>query len=1019
MANNKSKPYGSAARKERQTKNKQKIIQQTHKLIKIYLPQLSKEQVEIDDKIYEEQIKKIIKLLAEKYPKLKHLVIARNALTKYINNGNKDRRWQLKVPPPIVRASPDNPIRNLQSFKKTRQLFEWKIKWENDLQQCSTYTKTELLACILVSAAIYGGLCIPEALEALKNKLINTLTPLECINDDIWIDLIIDTKNQAHNAIIDGKPCTIKPWFPDPVSLAFIHNFYINKQTLDNNITAASLIEILLNKVAKDFSKTMSKLSDFCIAAIGITEQLDGVHLSQAMQGYVLGKTPAASLNPDASKALLLEPKSYQATTTSLSATDTPKQERSNKTNLLYNRNYEYIINQIKEALKAKKATETKTSPTIAKTQLEAVLNSNLPSPISLLIQWFIFLLSSRRKVSTIRQYYYTIAKQWLLNTLDVDITTCTAEEFEMLYESILDDTSTLNKRTYQAEVLHRFHQYLMNHHGMPKLTSQLNDKNHYIHFVRAAYIPESAFTKFIDSIEQQDISKHLKLTLKCLYIIAYRTGLRRGELLKLTLSNVEQSKERWLFITENRFGNNKSPNGLRKIPLSLLLTESELEFFEHYLSIKQKLNDNELKSLLFSIESSPYIPLSENQVSLLAKDQLSQIMGIPILFHHFRHTALSRLQIILEQDQQLIKQLCIYDEKQLNLILKAFGAQADPNIYWSIASFAGHLSPESTFNNYLHFSEQIVANKLKQASLLFSPKLIKQISGLTHHYISRRLQSADFNTPVSIKRFEDKIKKNLKKHCVIHHKKQPTTRKNSTVYKLNYYNESKIGGCYQALKLLEEEKSIDEISVQLNISPSIIRKWEAKARELALKKTTHGKSKLISQLKKNPPSGLALAPAKPTSHAELVELENVLNKLRNLYKKQQNKKRLCWCIDVYLEKVNRSTSVIAFSDPIKLNRFLTFMIQLFPRKRWELKFTPLQHKSANKHFTLWLANSCNIDIKQTHQIVKRKSRYPKGKLTLKLLHPKHDKMVSKAKNASSYSTNILLYLFHILKIIL
>ena len=155
-----------------------------------------------------------------------------------------------------------------------------------------------------------------------------------------------------------------------------------------------------------------------------------------------------------------------------------------------------------------------------------------------------------------------------------------------------------------------QFHLYLSRNHDLPLLTSSLADATSKSHsFIKAAFIPEQAFEVFMQSIGKMSATYRRKQMLQCLYVIAFRCGLRRGELLKLRLQDVESSSDRWLFVRNNRYGNNKSSSALRKVPLSVLMKMEESKLFEYYLAYKKSL-DNSSQTLLFSHEQSVHIPL-------------------------------------------------------------------------------------------------------------------------------------------------------------------------------------------------------------------------------------------------------------------------------------------------------------------------------------------------------------------------------------------------------------------------
>jgi len=59
-------------------------------------------------------------------------------------------------------------------------------------------------------------------------------------------------------------------------------------------------------------------------------------------------------------------------------------------------------------------------------------------------------------------------------------------------------------------------------------------------------------------------------------------------------------------------------------------------------------------------------------------------------------------------------------------------GNESKRDIYWAMASFAGHSSPAVTFNNYFHFSDMLVGYLVNNRCDQYSKDLISNISGLS-----------------------------------------------------------------------------------------------------------------------------------------------------------------------------------------------------------------------------------------------------------------------------------------------
>lgn len=1026
--------FGTKERALKRKKHQQSIEKHTRHLIAGFLPELTKSQVNISSDHYKRQVTKLLQKIEDDYTTINDLRIARNYLAKLINNGNKDEKWLLDVPSYIYRVQREKPFRTEKWFKLSKSLNHGVTLWFDALQKRSAATKPltpeQMLGNTLISAAFFGGLCIAEALVALRKQLLEENKPLTQTAENTWVDLTFDGKTQAHNIIINDKSATLRRWYPDNLTLAWINHFLNIRSAIktDETPTAWHLVREQLTDMDQSFKKNIKSLKHFAESAVGVTEQIEGVRLNQAMIQYLVGKIPSASLPHINHNLLVIKPSfsainNVQDELTRIPPTSGLSQSRNHIT---LTSNYERTVTLIKASLSPKQNGSNKNTPKAAIAQLETIEPNQYPKPLSTLIKWLISLLAENKKVSTVSRYFSAIGKPWLAATATIDIDDLDSEDFESLYRDILDTQLSEKNRRYMAGRFNQFHLYLSRNHDLPVLISSLDDTASQSRpFIRVGFIPEQAFAAFIQSIGKMPATHRKKQSLQCLYIIAFRCGLRRGELLKLRLQDIEPSSERWLFVRNNRYGNNKSSSALRKVPLSVLMTTEETKLFEDYLAYKRSLDDSS-QALLFSQEQGAHIPLDGNYISTLVKSLLSKITGFPLIFHHFRHTALSRLQIVLEDDKELIKEIISYPEEQIKKIKRALGgfdnSQVKRDIYWAIAGFAGHLTPETTFSNYLHFTDRIAANKLKGAQHHLSINLLKQISGLSSNMFTRTLGDKVLaKHPVDINLFADTLYKQLKKHS-----KKVSPQKTKKADKYNVQNENVVylsnrqtptaEICLAVLQEAEQKATMHELVLKFNLEEELISRWLTKAKDIANLMTSKKKSRIFSRYKAETPIDEPLAPSLPQTNDELLEATLAIEKLRALY--PENKERIKWCIEYFINNTNTSKPGIVFSSPDDLKRYLDIVVQLFPKNRWRLELSPTKSKNTKALLKQWKVNTHQIPIKLDASQLLGKAQYPRGRLTMTLSHPLEYELI-KEHEINRYSTNVLAYIFHLLWIMI
>ncbi len=591
-ANEKKTLFGTKERAHKRKKHQQAIEKHTHYLIADLLPELTKSHVNISSERYKKQIVKLLQKIEVDNTSITDLRIARNYLAKFINDGNKNEKWLLDVPPYIQRVQREKPLRTEKWFKRSKSLNQWVEQWFDTLEKRSAtekaITSEQVLANTLISAAIFGGVCIAEALVSLRKQLLEDNKPLTQTAETIWLDLTFNAKTQAHNVFLNEQPITLRRWYPDNLTLAWINHFLSLRNSIkaDEVPTAWQLVKDQLTHIDPSIKKTVKSMRQFAESAVGVTEQLNCVRLNQAMVQYLVGKVPSASL-PQLNHNLLVARPSFTVINNVLdeltripAASKTPQSR--NHTVLVSN--YERVVTMIRSCLSPIQKGSNKNTPKAAIAQLQKLESNQHPKPLSMLIEWFISLLAENKKVSTVSRYFSAIGKPWLAVTATIDIDDLDSEDFESLYRDILDIQLSEKNRHYMAGRFNQFHLYLSRNHDLPLLTSSLADATSKSHsFIKAAFIPEQAFEVFMQSIGKMSATYRRKQMLQCLYVIAFRCGLRRGELLKLRLQDVESSSDRWLFVRNNRYGNNKSSSALRKVPLSVLMKMEEFSHIGHY----------------------------------------------------------------------------------------------------------------------------------------------------------------------------------------------------------------------------------------------------------------------------------------------------------------------------------------------------------------------------------------------------------------------------------------------------
>lgn len=1025
--------YGYEERQLKSLNHKRSVTQFVQSELASHLPQILNNQ-EIDETYFVMAIQDLEVKLDENFTKPKDKTIAKTHLAKAIQQYNIKNNKLLPIPKPIIRHNPESTFKNSKWFRQSSCAVGIYNEWINELENrpsAKLFTKEELLTCVLYSAAVHGGILNEEVLEAIKSKLHESDIKLDSNNEYIWLDILFSSKKLSHNHYVGQKTMVLRRWYIDNITLGLLARFLNHDGTIEKNYAVWTLFK----KYIPDIDG-LKKLKSLLEASIAILEHNNNVSFSQAHLNFMIGRIDSSSLSKSAHDIFLKtkqlnQIRNLDTISLNMNVTRSIKREQAAIGEKVVSIQYDSLIKSVNDSFKSQDG-RTKPTKKYCLEQLRTIKSKYSQLPINMILSWLLNV-GVENKVPTIERYWRSIAKGWLIETAHIDLIEFDCDDWEELYRQIIDLQSSDKAKQFCADRLSQFHQYLMRKHDVPAIESAVLGEGigDTTTFVRTMFIPERAFSLFLGALEKLDIGVQDIELLKVFYILAYRTGMRRGELIKLKINDIEESSERWIFVTNNKFGNNKTFSALRKIPLTVLLTPAEKVFFENYLA-KRKLIAGNTNTLLFSAETTFDEPLKGSMLSNIASQILSVIMGTDIIFHHFRHTALTRLQIILE-DINLALEHTAYNEEQITEIKFVLGGFQNGlpyrDAYWAIAAFAGHLSPQQTFHSYLHLNELLIANKLRYSNIMFSHNVLHHITGLSKNVITRRCKQ---NSLAAVFALNADIFKSIRKHISVVNFASSIDDEESIEEGFSKTLNVKPATptpelCYRVLKLLEDGGTIEEAQITFNLEASLIEKWMHNAINLANLKTTKGKSRTISNRRKTTSAGVVLTPAEPRSNAEKTAATLMLKKARTLLVHpdkdissenreaffHQQREKLVWCIEYFMGSSNTSKQGITFKSLNKFKAFYDFIIQIVDINDIRLELHDIKDRS---YFDEWSKLSKH-KLVIVGELTGHKN-IPFGKVVLSVRHPDENEQAMSIK-ANKYSSSSLRYLFHLLYVML
>jgi integrase len=193
------------------------------------------------------------------------------------------------------------------------------------------------------------------------------------------------------------------------------------------------------------------------------------------------------------------------------------------------------------------------------------------------------------------------------------------------------------------------------------------------------------------------------------------------------------------IWLRPNRYRRLKSSSASRLIPVDCLLKQDELEQFIQLYHQQKRLK----RRYLFS-QGSGDQPLPSVFFSNLMKLIWDRLLGEhDFTFHSFRHTAISQLALVL-RESSLAQVMTDYSNEQCEKIVKGIlGYHKEQGAWFGLASLAGHLTCDTTFEHYIHTAHLLAGEQLSRACLQLPITVLELIAGLGYSAIYRQDKTA------------------------------------------------------------------------------------------------------------------------------------------------------------------------------------------------------------------------------------------------------------------------------------
>lgn len=965
--------------------------------------------------------------------------LGRGHLLRFVRSENLIRKefnltlYPEPLPPRrLWRAQPVKDLKWLLNGQELADLAELALlHWSKK----DSYTVPEILGWSLFSAIVWGGLNDQYALEDFLAALIER-RHIWCFAEDLHVIQLNATDKRFGSHFENDQLTRSYAFVIDDLTRCWLVR--LQKESLEK-ITNPT-IHTLLNAVLAQLNSTKrydnKRPQAFLGAASYCWEQIQDVQIDQALVSVLNNRQQCCSLatpdflrffQPDLQKnPLRLEIKGLlKGNFPEKSAIKLKKSDIQ-----VYADKAILEIRKILNDLKAKRISD-------AVPFLKLLIDHNNEGHTRL-VAWIIDLVSAKNprnklRASSVIRYLDAVADGWLTSTYLHDIKNFEETHYEDIYKSMLE----LRKKgkDFYANRINRFHDFQIQKYKAPFVEIEYANEGQRC---RAHIIAPIVYKAMCSALDTADgINQSDRRLFKLILILAYRTGLRREEIVGIQFSDIEWTKLSFI-IRNNNSSKLKSDSANRRIPIWALLKPDELTLLDNFLiETKPKSKANWGRAIFAHSNSHHRLPssLPYNLVITLLDNILKEYS---YNFHSFRHTAISNLALILNAEPELVGLLTDYSPEECHQIRNALlGHEHRGQDRWfALAQFDGHLSPHMTLAKYVHFAHlmggfAISKGKLDIPLAVFTNVTKYSLRRLARNSVGVTLKSKSDITLSKIRsilRSElSSISKDLQPEVPL---QIPETKKefceslepdhfdNSTFHLPGGAKSPiSINAISDLLKQLVEEKPSHQSSNNFGIPANYANKFQERALELARRKTQRGEHRLKG-----------VVPFRPTISEEQDLLAIFFENADKLHEK--NSQGLHRFLDIFLTRVTTTVGGINFKlkDISEIKEFLLVGHQLVSVTNWRLKAPSMEDISKLKENLKSLEPNDPLFsiIRQSEELIKNPKLFDHLSVleskayngySLTIIAPQIEYMQKKNNQELNYSSGLLKYGCHMLAI--
>jgi integrase len=630
--------------------------------------------------------------------------------------------------------------------------------FEKHLAKCESFKIETRFAEIILSAILWGSITDKNVLMALPSAL---TTGLRVTKDVFSIDIALSPgKKEAQRM----------RWLPDPISLALIVGLIKHHPVSDIRIDHKQIDLELLRLVQmlglhRRDGRSKDRLTGTALREVLRAAQAHWrVCLPGVLRYYVEGEcrpTPVA----------------YSRWATILTGqqvlTDTPAQQMEFAINDSSRLGIESAArrpgswtqgkqfwNGLTKALgeiqkKGGRSLNSKKALLESANAYFASHAANMSSTGYLLAAWVVYLCEhgtptlAALRVNSVISYTRTIGPKLLENASHLNLLDLPDIGFEDLYFKIVDQSSRQDI-AYLIGRLQEFHRFLVDSLGVPMIDwTEITD----IELgpqVDAGVVTADEYYRALDLlVSDPSYDERGQFANAMTLLLAFHFGLRRGEIFRLRVSDfLNNDRHMIVLIRNSTFGETKTDNGVRQIPLIGTLSAAEQEVVTRWIA-HAKIPADDRNALLLASPTNPRKSIDVVDTVSRCVEAIRVTTGNPnARLRHLRHSFASRLflSMLPHSAGGLVEQLHAHlwgsylpPEKVRETLLGR--VELSPRALYGVATAMGHGDITTTLTHYIHFLDSALHDYHRKQGYELGDKALAYAFGVDYAYL-RKLKS-------------------------------------------------------------------------------------------------------------------------------------------------------------------------------------------------------------------------------------------------------------------------------------